>query len=498
MVNLASVPPFQEEDLITRPIKIRHRILIVDDRPEEPDRRRSRAAAARRDDRHCAVRRGSARAPARTGLLADAARRRDARHGRLRDRPPRPLARAHAARPDHLHHRPHEGERRTILRALRARRGRLPVQADLAGGAAREGASVHRAAGAHRGSSRDYRPARAASRAAARTEREPRRNADRGEAELARPTSSSPRPTAARTSSSRSSRTSCATRCAAADARSISIEPDAGQAGLAERMREIDRSPGRRRSARLVDDLLDVSRITSGKIELRREPLDLATIVDAAITTQPAAHRRRAATRCTVDCPRQPIPVHGDPMRLVQVIVEPAEQRRALHAAGRPRSTIACGIDGRARVRRGHATTASASRRSCCRRSSTCSCRSACAPTARAASASASRSPSASSSCTAARSRRRSGGRGCGSTFRVDAPARRTPTRCAPRTRTSDMEPLVLDASARTLRIVVVDDNADARELVAHCSRAPGHEVVVAAGRPERLATILSTGPTPR
>ena len=40
-----------------------------------------------------------------------------------------------------------------------------------------------------------------------------------------------------------------------------------------------------RHLARLVDDLLDVSRITSGKIQLRKEPVDLAT-------SSPAPSRR--------------------------------------------------------------------------------------------------------------------------------------------------------------------------------------------------------------
>ena len=34
---------------------------------------------------------------------------------------------------------------------------------------------------------------------------------------------------------------------------------------------------------RLVDDLLDVSRITRGKIDLRQEPVDLAGIVESAV-----------------------------------------------------------------------------------------------------------------------------------------------------------------------------------------------------------------------
>ena len=36
---------------------------------------------------------------------------------------------------------------------------------------------------------------------------------------------------------------------------------------------------------RLVDDLLDVSRITRGKLELRRQRLELAAVIDAAVET---------------------------------------------------------------------------------------------------------------------------------------------------------------------------------------------------------------------
>ena len=46
---------------------------------------------------------------------------------------------------------------------------------------------------------------------------------------------------------------------------------------------------------RLVDDLLDVSRITRGKIELRRECLDLAAVVHSARGDQPPSHRGGAA-----------------------------------------------------------------------------------------------------------------------------------------------------------------------------------------------------------
>ena len=43
---------------------------------------------------------------------------------------------------------------------------------------------------------------------------------------------------------------------------------------------------------RLVDDLLDVARITTGKVEVRREPMDLARAINDADRNQPAAARQ--------------------------------------------------------------------------------------------------------------------------------------------------------------------------------------------------------------
>ena len=44
---------------------------------------------------------------------------------------------------------------------------------------------------------------------------------------------------------------------------------------------------------RLVDDLLDVSRISRGKLELRRERVELAAVVNNAVETSRPAHRLR-------------------------------------------------------------------------------------------------------------------------------------------------------------------------------------------------------------
>jgi signal transduction histidine kinase/CheY-like chemotaxis protein len=74
-----------------------------------------------------------------------------------------------------------------------------------------------------------------------------------------------------------------------------------------------------RTQARLVEDLLEVSRIVSGKLRLNVRPADLAAILDAAADViQPAAAAKRIAVRVEVDS--RPAMTSGDPDRLQQVI----------------------------------------------------------------------------------------------------------------------------------------------------------------------------------
>jgi signal transduction histidine kinase/ActR/RegA family two-component response regulator len=71
--------------------------------------------------------------------------------------------------------------------------------------------------------------------------------------------------------------------------------------------------------SRLVDDLLDVSRITRGKVELRHELLDLAVVVDKALElAQPLLGKR--VRPIEVDLPAAPVYVEGDAVRLAQVV----------------------------------------------------------------------------------------------------------------------------------------------------------------------------------
>ena len=69
----------------------------------------------------------------------------------------------------------------------------------------------------------------------------------------------------------------------------------------------------------LLDDLLDISRITRGTLELRTEMTDLATIVDSAVeTSRPIIDSKHHTLQ--LDLPTGPLNFAADPMRLAQVL----------------------------------------------------------------------------------------------------------------------------------------------------------------------------------
>ncbi|HEY7510725.1 MAG TPA: response regulator, partial [Vicinamibacteria bacterium] len=89
-------------------------------------------------------------------------------------------------------------------------------------------------------------------------------------------------------------------------------------AGVVERERAIiDRQVTH--LTRLVDDLLDVSRVTRGTVALRRRPLELAQVVAKGIEmASPLLETRQH--RLTMDVAAAGLPVHGDEHRLAQVV----------------------------------------------------------------------------------------------------------------------------------------------------------------------------------
>jgi CheY-like chemotaxis protein/two-component sensor histidine kinase len=69
----------------------------------------------------------------------------------------------------------------------------------------------------------------------------------------------------------------------------------------------------------MVDDLLDVSRVMRGKIDLRRERVELATVVARAVeTVQPLVDAQRQ--QLSVRLPSETLPLDADPVRLAQVV----------------------------------------------------------------------------------------------------------------------------------------------------------------------------------
>ncbi len=101
----------------------------------------------------------------------------------------------------------------------------------------------------------------------------------------------------------------------------------------------------------LLDDLLDISRITRGTLELRTEMTDLAAVVDAAVETSRPDHRIEDITRSPSTCRPQPAQFAADPMRLAQVLsnlltnaakyTDPRGTIRAARHSGR-RATSRC------------------------------------------------------------------------------------------------------------------------------------------------------------
>jgi two-component system, sensor histidine kinase len=69
--------------------------------------------------------------------------------------------------------------------------------------------------------------------------------------------------------------------------------------------------------SRLVEDLLDVARVTAGKIDLARQPVELRELTDGVLTTLKAAGRDQGYD---IRLAGEPVWVSGDPTRLAQIV----------------------------------------------------------------------------------------------------------------------------------------------------------------------------------
>jgi signal transduction histidine kinase/ActR/RegA family two-component response regulator len=73
-----------------------------------------------------------------------------------------------------------------------------------------------------------------------------------------------------------------------------------------------------RHMSRLLDDLLDISRVTRGALELKRTTTELTSVVRSAIeTTRPLMDAKNHTL--TLDLPKHAVPLEADPVRLAQV-----------------------------------------------------------------------------------------------------------------------------------------------------------------------------------
>ncbi len=242
---------------------------------------------------------------------------------------------------------------------------------------------------------------------------------------------------------------------------------------------------------RLIDDLLDLSRIKADKIELRPERIDLVEVVQAAITTsRPSIDERQHAL--VVEAPSTRIDVVVDSVRFAQVLSNLLTNAARYTPRG-GRIDVWCGLVDDAAVVRvtdtglgipkelhdtifdmfvqervgsdgsgGLGLGLALARRLVDLHGGSISVS--------------------------------SEGRGHGSTFEVRIP-RSDATVLVPRKRTRDMQPLKRPAKPLSLRTVVIDDNDDARELLSHLLRARGCEVFTASDGLEGLGLIREQQP---
>src|SRR5439155_6422972 len=95
--------------------------------------------------------------------------------------------------------------------------------------------------------------------------------------------------------------------------------------------------------ARLIDDLLDMSRLSRGKILLRKERLDLVEVVRATVEDY-RSMLEQTGLDLEVCLPSGPLYTHGDPTRLAQVVGNVLHNaNKFTDAGGKVRVEVAAG-----------------------------------------------------------------------------------------------------------------------------------------------------------
>lgn len=98
-----------------------------------------------------------------------------------------------------------------------------------------------------------------------------------------------------------------------------------------------------RQLSRLVDDLLDVSRLTRGRVQLQKEFTDLRTVLhEVEQMARPYLDERRQPLR--LDVPDEPVMVHGDSLRLAQAFANLMSNASKFSGVGR-QIDLRCDID---------------------------------------------------------------------------------------------------------------------------------------------------------
>lgn len=95
----------------------------------------------------------------------------------------------------------------------------------------------------------------------------------------------------------------------------------------------------------LVDDLMDIARISAGKMELRKQMVSLSAILHNAVETS-KPHIESARHQLLVDLPGTPMDMHADPVRLAQVFANLLNNAaRYTHPGGRIALSAECHDD---------------------------------------------------------------------------------------------------------------------------------------------------------